>query len=400
MGVSTLFLTTAVVPFLIAGYRVVLRSRGRRKPTDIPLVVTALAWGLALVTLAPTVQALESTLVPSLGRLLSNVCTLVAAFGLLTLAPHISHPEEQVRAKVRIRLITLLIAVAVMTVMFFASSRPTGLGIFTGLYRSQPTLAIYTLVYATYLGYAVVDLAALALRSLRGARSWLRLGMILIVASCLLYAGYLIQKVVSVVNELVSGSPAEPFCSSVFATVGCVFAIAMPAYGVLLVVLGTTVPTLGPWLEHLIRGVRHRRSLRRLRPLWEILHEAQPDIVVAIPGHPLSPSWPGEISELLYRQVIAIRDGLLALQPYRDSADTHELRHQAGPELPDRRRAAAIEAAAIRAALHRRRHNMSPRAYVPGSNATMPQDDLDSEVRWLTLVSDALVRSEPPPTTN
>ncbi|HJT04918.1 MAG TPA: MAB_1171c family putative transporter [Pseudonocardiaceae bacterium] len=397
MGVSTLFLSTAIVPFLIAGYRGVLRGHGQRKPTDIPLIVTALAWGLALVTLAPTVQAFESTLVPSLGRLLSNVCTLVAAFGLLTLVSHISHVEDKVPSKVRVRLITLLIVVTVMAVMFFASRPPSGRGIFTGLYRSQPTLAVYTLVYATYLAYAVVDLAALALRSLRGARSWLRLGMILIVGGSVLYAGYLIQKVVSIVNELVSGSPAEPFCASAFATLDCAFAIAMPAYAVLLVILGTTVPTLGPWLEHLIRGIRHRRSLHRLRPLWEILHEAQPDITHATPVRPWSPSWPGHIAELLYRRVIAIRDGLLALQPYRDPTDTHEYRRQAAAGPSDRRRAAAIEAADIRAAVHRRQHNMAPREYVPGSNATIAQDDLDSEVRWLTLVSDALTRGEPPP---
>ncbi|MBA2473420.1 MAG: hypothetical protein H0V41_14705 [Pseudonocardiales bacterium] len=303
MGVSALFLSTGLVAFVIAGYRGVLRGRGRRKPTDIPLMVIALASGFALVFLAPAVQAIESTLAPSLGRLLSNVCTLVTAFGLLQLRLHVSHgPAEQVRAKVRIRLIILLIAVAVMGVMFFASNPPTGRGIFTGLYRSQPTLAVCTLVYTSYLGSAVVDLAALALRSIRGARAWLRLGMILMTAGCLLFAGYLIEKVVGVVGELVNGSTAEPFCPSAFATVGCTFAIAMPAFAVLLVILGTTVPTLGPRLEHLTRGLWHRRSLRRLRPLWEILHEVLPDTGLTTPDDALSPSLTGEASERLYRR--------------------------------------------------------------------------------------------------
>jgi Family of unknown function (DUF6545) len=90
------------------------------------------------------------------------------------------------------------------------------------------------------------------------------------------------------------------------------------------------------------------------------LHEALPDIALATPNCPPSPSLPGEISERLYQRVIAILDGLLALQPYRDPADT---RDQAG--------AAAIEAAAIRAALHRRRQNMPPvRPTVDGNAAT------------------------------
>jgi len=282
-----------------------------------------------------------------------------------------------------------------MGVMFFASNPPTGRGIFTGLYRSQPTLAVYTLVYTSYLGSAVVDLAALALRSVRGARAWLRLGMILMTAGCLLFAGYLIEKVVGVVGELVNGSTAEPFCPSAFATVGCTFAIAMPAFAALLVILGTTVPTLGPRLEHLTRGLWHRRSLRRLRPLWEILHEVLPDTGLTTPDDALSPSLTGEASERLYRRVITIRDGLLVLQPYRDPADTRQHRDQAGSAgLTNQRRAAAVEAADIRAALHRRRQGMTPHPYSVDSNVVTHQCDLTGELRWLTQVSLALTRDE------
>ena len=398
MGVSALFLSTGLVAFLIAGYRVVLRGRRQHKPTETPLIVITISLGLAFIFLAPATQVLESALVPSLGRLLSNVCTLVAAFGWLHLMLYVSHPVEQVRAKVRTRLIVLLIAVAVMAVMFFASSPPTGIGIFTGLYRSQPTLAVYTLVYTGYLGFTVVDLAALALHSVCGARAWLRLGMILIGAGCLLATGYLIEKVIGVVSELVTGAVAEPYCSSAFATLGCTFAVAMPALAVLLMILGTVLPTLAPRLELLVRSLWHRRALRRLRPLWETLHEALPDIALATPDHPVGgPSLhgPGEVSERLYRRVIAIRDGLLALQPYRDPADTRKHRDQADAVgLTDRRRAAAVEAADIRAALHRRRHNERPRGYLGKGDVTTLQDDLASELRWLTQVSDALARDE------
>ena len=221
--------------FLIAGYRGVRYGRGRRKPTEIPLIVIAVALGLAFVFLAPAIQVLESALAPSLGRLLSNACTLIAAFGLLHLMLYVSHPPEQVPTKVRTRLITLLTAIGVMTVTFSASSPPTGTGIFTGLYRSQPTLAVYTLVYASYLGSAVVDLAALALRSIRGARAWLRLGMILTATGCMAAAGYLIEKVIGVLSqELLTASTAEPYCPSAFATLGCTFAVGMPALAVLL----------------------------------------------------------------------------------------------------------------------------------------------------------------------
>lgn len=394
MGVSTLFLATGLLCLLIAGYRGVRCARRRRKPTELPLIVVTIALGLALVSMAPATQAVENTLVPSLGRLLSNVCTLVAAFGWLHLMLYISHPAEQVQAKMRTRLLLLLLAVAVMTAMFLASSRPTGLGIFTGLYRSQPTLAVYILVYTGYLGSAMVDLGIVALRSVRGARAWLRAGMILIATGCLLAIGYLIEKVISVVSELVTGSAAEPYCASAFATVGCTFAIGMPALAALLITLGATVPTLGPRLEYLARAFRHRRSFRRLRPLWETLHEALPDLALVTPDCPPGSAPGGEISERLYRRVVAIRDGLLALQPYRYPG-TREHRDRADAVTPtDRRRAAALEAADIRAALHRRRDDTPPRGSSPVASPTIPRDDLRSEVRWLTQVSDALARGE------
>ncbi len=216
--------------------------------------------------------------------------------------------------------------------------------------------------------------------------------MILIAAGSLVAISFLIKKVIGVVSELATGSAAEPYCSSAFATVGCTFAVAMPALAVLLMTLGATVPTLGPRLEQLARGLQHRRSLRRLRPLWETLHAALPDIALIEPGCPPGSTPPGEISERLYRRVVAIRDGLLALQPYRDPADTCEEADAA--TLTDWRHAAAIEAANIRTALHRRRHDMPPRGYSPGVNPTVLQSDLDSEVRWLTEVSDALAREE------
>lgn len=391
MGISALFLSTGLVAFLMTGYRAVLRARGRRKPSDIPLMVSGTALGLAFVFLAPVVQAAESAITPSLGRLLSNVCTLVAAFGFLHLMLFVAYPAEHVPAKARTRLIALLISIAALTVLFFASDPPTGIGVFAGLYRAQPTLAAYTLIYSTYLGSVVVDLGTLALRSIRHTRTWLRAGLILIIIGCLLGTGYLTHKVIGVLSQLSTDS-SPPTCASAFSTVGCTFAIGMPALATLAILLGATLPTLGPHLERLTRALAHRRSYRRLQPLWETLYDALPDLALTAPDLPPDEIAP-HISERLYRRVIAIRDGLLALQPYRDPADTQEHRELASVTgLAESRRAAAIEAADIRAALHRRQHGPPP---APGwETAAAPQNDLTSEIRWLTQVSEALARDE------
>jgi hypothetical protein len=62
--------------------------------------------------------------------------------------------------------------------------------------------------------------------------------------------------------------------------------------------------------------------------------------------------------------------------------------------LTNRRRAVAVEAADIRAALHRRRQGMTPHPYSVESNVVTHQGDLAGELRWLTQVSHALARHE------
>jgi hypothetical protein len=389
-----LFLSTGLVAFLVAGCRVLLRVRGRRKPTEIPLTVLAFVLGVALVVLAPAVQAVESAILPSLGRLLSNICTLVAAFCVLHVMLYVRHPPEQVPARMRRRLAVLLVAVGLMTVMFLLSRPPAGTGIFTGLYRSQPTLATYTVVFSGYLGSATLDLGILAARSIRYTRIWLRLGMIFMGIGCVLTAGYLTEKMIGVVDELVTGRLAGGYCRSAFADVGCTFAVGMPALSALAIVLGAVVPILGQRLEHVIRDIGRRRSYQRLGPLWNALHEAMPNIALVAPDFPYTPA-PGEISERLYQRVVAIRDGLLALQPYRDPVDTaahHAQARAAG--LPEHRHAPAVEAADIHAALRRRQGDELAATDVTSTPASY--DDLDSEIRWLTRVSSELARKELP----
>ncbi|MBA8823304.1 hypothetical protein FHX42_000633 [Saccharopolyspora lacisalsi] len=369
MNTSALFLTTAVICFAVAGYRSWMYRRGKR-PTEIPLMVSCLALGSAFVALAPIAQQLESQLHPGLGRLLSNVCTLVAAFGFLHLMLYIGCPDEQVPSRVRPRLIALVVAVVVMVVMFFASRLPPGLGIFTGLYRSQPTLTVYTLTYAAYLAAALLDLSWLALRSLRHTRGWLRAGMIMLSLGALLGISYVIDKTAGVLTEVVTGTAAEPYCPSAFATVGCTFAIGMPALSVLAILVGAALPTLGPRVGTVSRWFGDRRRYRHLDPLWRALSEHVPEVGTAAPVDAALPR--RAMSLRLYRRVIGIRDGLMVLRPFRDD-----------PEAP--RRSAAAEAAEITTALERYRAGVRPsdRAAV----STVTETDFAAEARWLTLVS-------------
>jgi hypothetical protein len=391
VSVDALFLFTAAVAFTFAAYRG-LAARSRRKRTRVPQIVIAVALGCAFVSLAPSVQAVESELVPSLGRLISNLCTIVAAFGFLHLALYIAYPAEQVRSRLPLRLATLLVAIVLMVVMFAASSPPQGLGIFTGLYQSQPTLAVYALTYSLYLGVAVVDLQHLAVQAIRHTRRWLRAGMAIIAVGCLLSVGYLLAKVVAVVTELVTGQAAESYCTSAFDGLGCTFAVGLPAIAVLTLLVGTALPALGPRADRLARGIAHWRAHRQLEPLWRTVCVTTPEVV----EQEESATPPGTTSERLYRRVVAIRDCLLALGPYRDPEDTRRHRERViAAGIPAQRQPAAVEALDILAAL--RRQQQDPQTTSP-LHPAVPASDIAGEIRWLRQVSTALGSATPVPT--
>ncbi|KAA2255219.1 hypothetical protein F0L68_28775 [Solihabitans fulvus] len=390
--VNALFYFVALVAFALVGLVLRRRQHGRRKPTQLPMVLILAALGAAFFFLAPASQAVESRIVPSLGRLLSNICTLVAAYGFLTLMLHVSHPPEQIRSRSRWRLLALVVALAVMAVMFLASHPPSGTGVFTGLYRSQPTLAVYTMVYSAYLGVAVVDVAWLGFRSVRHVRGYLRVGMVIVSVGCLLALGYVTQKVLSILTELFGGGAAEQLCAGPFSTVGCTFSVGMPALSVLAIIVGAAVPPLGPRIEAAVRWPARLRAHRRLRPLWEALYDAVPEIALTSP-QAVQGSVPRRDMEFrLYRRVIEISDGLLVLRPYRDPEATPAHRERAERAgLTGRDLAAAVEAADVDTALRRRRAGV-PAVDEATPVESPPESDLVAETAWLTLVSSALVR--------
>lgn len=383
--VDALFLTAAVLVYLLAAYRGVLAVRGRRtrRPTTGlgPLLTMTLALGTALVVLAPGVQALESALVPSLGRLLSNVCTLTAAFGLLHLLLYVRFPRTEVRRRVRTRLVVLLVAVAAMVALFAASSPPTGTGLFGGLYHEQPTLAAYVVVYMLYLAVAITDLAVLSLGSLRQTRRWLRAGMLVLALGCVLTYGYLAEKALGVATEVLTDANAEPYCPGPFATVGCTFAVGIPPIGVLAIIVGASLPTVGPRLQRPAQALRAWWDYWTLQPLSQTLQAELPEVAAATPETPAE-----NLQERRYQRVIVLLDALLVLQPYRSAEDTRRHRDNAHAlGLSRRRQAAAVEAADLRAALAR--HSTSLLSPAEPLSARPQHDDLTSETRWLVRVA-------------
>lgn len=163
---------------------------------------------------------------------------------------------------------------------------------------------------------------------------------------------------------------------------------ALPTTAYLLVLAGAALPATLGWL--------HRYRLHhRLGPLWRALYRADPAIALDPPVVPDALVL-RHLRLRLYRRVIEIRDGLLALQPYRTSGIATTARaHAAATGLTGRALEAAVEAAVVAAALRSRAAGTPPTtrpASVTGGS------DLVDDTVFLSQVSHAyreVIRASP-----
>jgi hypothetical protein len=122
----------------------------------------------------------------------------------------------------------------------------------------------------------------------------------------------------------------------------------------------------------------HRRGHRQLAPLWRALHEAFPQLAL---GRAPATSWrarlgAGRTHYRFYRRVVEIRDGLVLLSPYYDTA----LAGRAGAGPAEKHWAGVIAAALRRRATGAPVAEADP-VLVPGG------DDLESDARLLAGIA-------------
>lgn len=130
-----------------------------------------------------------------------------------------------------------------------------------------------------------------------------------------------------------------------------------------------------------------RRALRQLDPLHSALLRAVPEVT-----SPAAAGGPSGATFRLYRQVIEIRDAVLALRPFRDpevartAARYGRAAGQTGDEL-----AAAVEAAVLASALRARNARQHfPDAAGDRASAPVGGQDLRTDTACLMRVSQAL----------
>src|SRR5689334_6653964 len=231
--IDVVFFSVAAVALAAAS----LKARGLRmgpsRPGQVALCFLLTTLGLAFVLLSGSAQEIESRIFPNLGRLLSNVCTLLAALGVVSHLLSLSYPPERARPMIRRKTIGYAVAVAVMVGVFLSSPVPARVGDFGDLYAENFALVVYIDIYAVLLGKAMVDLLAVSVRYARYARrSALRLSLGIVAVGSTVALAYLLEKAVFVQSQAfgfaspVAGHSAP--CPSMISPLGCLFSVTFP----------------------------------------------------------------------------------------------------------------------------------------------------------------------------
>ncbi|ADJ42721.1 hypothetical protein AMES_0899 [Amycolatopsis mediterranei S699] len=234
-------------------------------------------------------------------------------------------------------------------------------------------VAVFYLGAGLYLIYGLVACTAWIVRYQRVADRDLRIGLRLGAIGMASAAAGSVFRALYIVVAWAFGPVVK-----ILLLLGVPFVIA----GGMLFLAGVTYPGVRARVSALRRRRRHRREHEALAPLWTVLVEAFPSIVLRTPprrGDRLSPRGTHRGH---YRRVIEIRDGLVQLSPYL-GADFGEV-VATDP---------AAAAASLRAAL--RRH-ADGEASDGRAKQVLPAgaDDLESDVRPLLALSAAMTNGK------
>lgn len=402
--------TPAVLALSVAGYEWRLTRDNRAVPGLLNLFVFGLCMGAAMTVPSPSELAGAgahgtAAALPDAVYVLGRGLRIAALFSLTTAALSLGHrapgqrtadgsgrgavaPGHGVSAPDR----PVSLCVFVLCAVLFALARPRcadHLLTVHGLPEGA-ALAASDFVYTTYLLWCLaVFIALIVHHSRRIGPGAVRAGLRLIVLSAGVGVLWALWSVEDVVRVLLTGrQDIDEDTVSVVLSSAC---LALGALGA--TTTAWWAPAAGPaqWL-------RARRTHRALRPLWSALCEAAPEISLGSPGPPLGTrTGMGPASRprfALYRRVIEIRDGCLAMRPHVHPRVPSWVAEQTEDTAV---RDAAVLAVALDTAAETAKGGAGPRAQ--GGRATEAEvsvgvgGSLDDEAAWLLRVSRAFASS-------
>ncbi|MEV4148328.1 MAB_1171c family putative transporter [Amycolatopsis sp. NPDC049691] len=370
---STLFSPVNVVAMVLFAAALAWRIyQVQRAPTVPNWAVTACVAGFAAAFLLQQ-QVISDDIDAVFGRgaarvlnnalLACGVCALVIFFLGSALGP------RRYR-RVAVELVPLAAAITLMVVtMALTPPELRGLPLGPSTIHDSGVASFY-LGAGLYLIYGLIACTAWIVRYLRVADRHLRIGLRMGAVGMASAAIGSIFRALYIVVAWVFGPVVK-----ILLLLGVPFVIV----GGMLFLLGVTYPGVRARVSALRRRRRHRREHEALGPLWTVLVQAFPSIVLRTPprrrGERLSPR---SVHRVYYRRVIEIRDGLVQLSPYLDAGFG---------DIVATDPAAAAEA--LKAALARHAAGEESDGHAK-QVLPAPADDIESDVRPLLALSAAM----------
>jgi hypothetical protein len=376
----------AVICWALFGYKL---GHLCRDPRNLFLATFCLAVALVAIAVTASIPAVLSRLERATGVLaIWAVVPIVLGCAAFLLSLQLwAYPTQEAWRKMRRHLVVYVPVVAAMIVLGLRGAvDPRHVDISANaeqperLYGALPyvrdAMLLYTAIMTyteTYLGWYLWRHAHLV------NRRWLRRGLRLLgLGSAIPIGSYVILAVLLAGQGFSIRIPAAGSLRQVWPL--------LTSLGALTAAVGGTMPSWGPRLDCM-------RAYHRLESLWLAVSRVYPDILLDPPGSVRLDRWnPWHINYRLYRRVIEIRDGWLALRPYMTPVTiTQAPEHEQQASLDDQNRQATITAATLHAAIRARTAGRAPHQDPIPDNG-MGGHDLATEIAWLVKVADKFSR--------
>ncbi|WP_406172330.1 MAB_1171c family putative transporter [Streptomyces sp. NBC_00996] len=373
----------AAVFLVFAVHRLMVTRGAGADPAQGFLGGSALCMGVAMLLGAPATQAALDRLTPAdKPVMLLTQELMTAGLSFLVLAALPLRKPAATRTETRVQAILAIIVQVASPVLFLLSGTTAEGDVVVAADGRGPQLAAYNGLFVCYGCWCLLALGRELVRHLRRTGpGLLRSGLRLMTSAVVVGTVWTLWALDDIAAILVNGrqKAGEDLVST---SLGMVTAA--------LVTSGATITLWGGRLAAALDRPRAHWRYRALEPLWSALHAQLPEIALAS----AVPSWRPCSLRLahfvLYRRVIEIRDGLLALRPYIHPDVPAWVAETAGPSP----HGAVVEAAMIAAALENRR---AGRRYGGAPDANQASyavpGTVDAEAAWLLQVTDAFTRS-------
>jgi hypothetical protein len=308
------FLVVAVLAlWTVAIVRLVALTRTpTQRHLSIGLVAFAVACTLELDPVAQRLTGIPGAS-PNVAHLAKHMAAVVAALAVSAVVQALASRDTGHQAR---RIVALSSASGALIVLFaIAPVHDEPRDGLTAAAAGEPTLLAYWAVYTAVIGAVCLGIARVAFNSVRMFHaSSLRTGMRWMGAGAVIALTYCAHKAFFLV--VASLDPGRYDVAVMERVQSTLLALTMFAF-----VVGLTIPTITQW--PLIRHVNAYLNYRRLYPLWQAYLQSEPGIALGETGRSV------DVEMRLYRRMVEIRDGMIAVRPFGDARVRDVALHEA-----------------------------------------------------------------------